>query len=130
MMHAENGIAIDVLVQQALARGETDPKYHGLTRPSVLEGEATNRAIVLAEVAGNCPLYIVHLSAIEALEAVAEARHEGRNVFAETCPQYLYLTLEETLGAARLRGGEVGVLAADPHRPRAITTPTCGRACA
>jgi dihydropyrimidinase len=62
MMHAENGIAIDVLVQQALARGETDPKYHGITRPSALEGEATNRAIVLAGVAGNCPLYIVHMS--------------------------------------------------------------------
>src|SRR5207253_6093490 len=83
MMHAENGIAIDVLVQQALARGETDPKYHSYTRPSPLEGEATNRAIVLAGVAGNCPLYIVHMSASEALEAVAEARHEGRNVFAE-----------------------------------------------
>src|SRR3954447_8308244 len=97
MMHAENGIAIDVLVAQALARGETDPKYHGFTRPSVLEGEATNRAIVLAGVASNCPLYIVHMSASEPLEAVAQARHAGRNVFAETCPQYLYLTLEETL---------------------------------
>ena len=63
MMHAENGIAIDVLVQQALARGETDPKYHGFTRPSPLEGEATHRAIVLANVAGNVPLYIVHMSA-------------------------------------------------------------------
>jgi len=106
MMHAENGIAIDVLVQQALARGETDPKYHGLTRPSVLEGEATNRAIVLAGVAGNCPLYIVHMSASEALEAVAEARHEGRNVFAETCPQYLYLTLEETLAKPGFEGAK------------------------
>jgi dihydropyrimidinase len=106
MMHAENGIAIDVLVQQALARGETDPKYHGLTRPSVLEGEATNRAIVLAGVAGNCPLYIVHMSASEALEAVAEARHEGRNVFAETCPQYLYMTLEETLAKPGFEGAK------------------------
>ena len=95
MMHAENGIAIDVLVAQALARGETDPKYHGFTRPSPLEGEATHRAIVLGHVAGNVPLYIVHMSAGEALEEVAAARHEGRNVFAETCPQYLYLTLEE-----------------------------------
>ena len=82
---------------QALARGETDPKYHGITRRSELEGEATNRAIVLADVAGNCPLYIVHMSATEALEAVAAARHEGANVFAETCPQYLYLTLEDHL---------------------------------
>ena len=106
MMHAENGIAIDVLVQQALARGETDPKHHGLTRPSVLEGEATNRAIALAGVASNCPLYIVHMSASEALEAVAAARHEGRNVFAETCPQYLYLTLEETLAKPGFEGAK------------------------
>jgi dihydropyrimidinase len=106
MMHAENGIAIDVLVQQALARGDTDPKFHGFTRPSVLEGEATNRAIVLAGVASNCPLYVVHMSASEALEAVAAARHEGRNVFAETCPQYLYLTLEETLAKPGFEGAK------------------------
>jgi dihydropyrimidinase len=105
MMHAENGIAIDVLVSQALARGDTDPKFHGLTRPSVLEGEATNRAIVLAGVA-DCPLYIVHMSASEALEAVAAARHEGRNVFAETCPQYLYMTLEETLAKPGFEGAK------------------------
>ena len=74
MMHAENGIAIDVLVGQALARGETDPKYHSLTRPVELEGEATHRAIQLAKVAGNVPLYIVHMSASEALEEVAAAR--------------------------------------------------------
>ena len=92
MMHAENGPAIDVLVKQALDAGETDPIYHGITRPQELEGEATSRAILLAGVAGNCPLYIVHLSASKALEAVAAARDIGRNVFAETCPQYLYLT--------------------------------------
>jgi dihydropyrimidinase len=91
MMHAENGIAIDVLVAQALARGEGDPKYHGLTRPADLEGEATHRAIVLARVAG-APLYIVHLSASEALEEVVAARDLGQNVFAETCPQYLFLS--------------------------------------
>jgi dihydropyrimidinase len=80
MMHAENGIAIDVLVAQHLARGQNDPKYHSFSRPSLLEGEATNRAIVLSKVAGNVPLYIVHMSASEALDAVAEARHEGLNV--------------------------------------------------
>jgi dihydropyrimidinase len=106
MMHAENGIAIDVLVSQALSRGRTAPVDHGLSRPSVLEGEATNRAIVLADVAGNVPLYIVHMSASEALEAVAAARHAGRNVFAETCPQYLYLTLEETLGRPGFEGAK------------------------
>jgi dihydropyrimidinase len=97
MMHAENGIAIDVLVAQAIARGETDPMYHSLTRPAELEGEATHRAIQLAKVAGDVPLYIVHMSASEALEEIAEAQHRGQNVFAETCPQYLYLTLEDQL---------------------------------
>jgi dihydropyrimidinase len=106
MMHAENGIAIDVLVQQALARGETDPVHHGLTRPAALEAEATARAVRLAEVATDCPLYIVHLSASEALRAVAEARDAGRNVFAETCPQYLYLTLEDQLGAPGFEGAK------------------------
>jgi dihydropyrimidinase len=94
MMHAENGIAIDELVAQALASGQTDPVYHGLTRPPELEGEATHRAIQLARVTG-APLYIVHLSAANALDAVTQARDAGQNVFAETCPQYLYLTLDD-----------------------------------
>jgi dihydropyrimidinase len=94
MMHAENGIAIDQLVAQAIAAGHTDPVYHGLTRPPELEGEATSRAITLAKVA-NCPLYIVHLSARQALEAVAAAKDTGQNVFAETCPQYLYLSIDD-----------------------------------
>ena len=98
MMHAENGPAIDVLVQQALARGETDPRYHSYTRPSPLEAEATHRAIVLSHVAGNVPLYIVHMSAGDALNEVAAARHNGRNVFAETCPQYLWMALLIFLG--------------------------------
>jgi dihydropyrimidinase len=106
MMHAENGIAIDVLVQQHIARGETDPKYHSISRPSLLEGEATNRAIVLSKVAGNVPLYIVHMSASEALEAVAEARNDGMNVFAETCPQYLYMTLEDHLAQPGFEGAK------------------------
>ncbi len=93
-MHAENGIAIDVLVEQALQRGETDPIYHGIVRKAILEGEAAHRAIKLAELTG-VPLYIVHLSAKEALDAVIQARDEGRNVFAETCPQYLFLSLDD-----------------------------------
>jgi dihydropyrimidinase len=92
-MHAENGIAIDVFVEQALARGETDPIHHGIVRKSILEGEATHRAIRLAELTG-APLYIVHLSAKEALEEVTAARDRGSNVFAETCPQYLFLSLD------------------------------------
>ncbi len=106
MMHAENGIAIDVLAAQRLSMGEIAPVYHGLSRPSSLEGEATHRACVLADVAGNVPLYIVHMSASEALEAVAAARHRGANVFAETCPQYLYLTLEETLARPGFEGAK------------------------
>ncbi|HEU5474792.1 MAG TPA: dihydropyrimidinase [Actinophytocola sp.] len=94
MMHAENGIAIDQLVAQAIAAGRTDPVEHGLTRPPELEGEATHRAIQLAKVTG-APLYIVHLSSRHALAAVAEARNTGQNVFAETCPQYLFLSLDD-----------------------------------
>lgn len=90
MMHAENGIAIDVLRDQAVSRGETTPRFHATTRPSILEAEAINRASVFAEIA-NVPLYIVHLSSENALQALVQARMHGRNVFAETCPQYLFL---------------------------------------
>src|SRR6266545_6138042 len=89
-MHAENGGVIDVLVRQALARGQTDPKYHALTRPARAEAEATHRAIALAEIA-QVPVYIVHLSAAEALAMVTEARDRGLPAYAETCPQYLFL---------------------------------------
>ncbi|SOD74788.1 dihydropyrimidinase [Jatrophihabitans sp. GAS493] len=104
MMHAENGIAIDVLVAQALARGDTAPYFHGTSRAWQLEEEATHRAIMLANVTG-APLYVVHVSAKQALEQIATARGRGQNVFAETCPQYLYLSLEEQLGA---QGSEWG----------------------
>ena len=92
-MHAENGSAIDVIVQQALAEGKRAPKYHALTRPTTTEAEATARAIALAEMAG-APIYIVHLSCNDALEKVREARDRGLPVYAETCPQYLYLSIE------------------------------------
>ena len=90
-MHAENGDVIDVLVQRALRAGQTAPKYHALTRPARAEAEATHRAIALAEIA-DVPVYIVHLSAAEALEMVAEARDRGLPAYAETCPQYLFLS--------------------------------------
>ncbi|MBX7469379.1 dihydropyrimidinase [Streptomyces sp. MAG02] len=93
MMHAENGIAIDVLVEQALARGERDPRYHGEVRKALLEAEATHRAIQLARVAG-APLYVVHVSAEEALAELATARDKGLPVFGETCPQYLFLSTD------------------------------------
>ncbi|MEO8679697.1 MAG: dihydropyrimidinase [Vicinamibacterales bacterium] len=90
-MHAENGGVIDVLVKKALAEGHTAPKYHAITRPARAEAEATHRAIALAEIA-DVPVYIVHLSAAEALEMVTEARDRGLPAFAETCPQYLFLS--------------------------------------
>ncbi len=93
-MHAENGSVIDLIVQQTLAEGKTAPIYHALTRPTTAEGEAVNRAIALSEMAGS-PVYIVHLSSNDALEKVAEARDRGLPVYAETCPQYLFLSLDD-----------------------------------
>jgi dihydropyrimidinase len=94
MMHAENGLAIDVIAAETFEAGITDPIGHGLARYSVLEGEATNRVIRLAQAAG-VPVYIVHLSAREALNAVRAARDEGLPAWAETCPQYLFLSLDD-----------------------------------
>ena len=93
-MHAENGGVIDVIVRRALAEGKTAPIYHALTRPVTAEAEAVNRAIAMAEIAG-VPIYIVHLSSEDALNKVREARDRGLPAFAETCPQYLLLSVEE-----------------------------------
>jgi dihydropyrimidinase len=93
-MHAENGSVIDVIVQQALAEGKTAPIYHALTRPTKAEAEAVHRAIAMAEMAG-VPVYIVHLSSEDALNQVREARDRGLPAFAETCPQYLLLSIED-----------------------------------
>jgi len=93
-MHAENGSVIDVIVQQALAEGKTAPIYHALTRPTKAEAEAVHRSIAMAEMAG-VPIYIVHLSSEDALNQVREARDRGLPAFAETCPQYLLLALED-----------------------------------
>src|SRR5881398_2790075 len=90
MVHAENGDAIDVLVKQALAAGKTEPRYHALTRPPETEGEATNRAIQLARVAGS-PLYVVHVSCRESVEPIARAREAGWDVHGETCTQYFFV---------------------------------------
>ena len=95
-MHAENGSVIDVIVQQALAEGKTAPIYHALTRPTIAEAEAVHRAIAMAEMAG-VPVYIVHLSSEDALNQVREARDRGLPAFAETCPQYLLLSLEDNM---------------------------------
>ncbi len=93
-VHAENGPVIQTLVQAALAQGHTAPRWHALTRPALMEGEAVQRAIGLAELAG-APLYVVHLSSGQGLAAVCEARGRGRPVLAETCPQYLLLDAGE-----------------------------------
>lgn len=93
-LHAENGGVIQVLIEEAIAQGNTSPKYHALTRPRIMEAEATHRAIRLAELA-EIPVYIVHLSAPEALESVVEARDRGLPAFAETCPHYLFLDIDE-----------------------------------
>src|SRR6266511_2385747 len=94
MLHAENGGPIDVLIERYLAQGRTDPVNHGLTRPASMEGEATHRAIQLAELA-EVAVYIVHLSSTDALNAVREARDNGTSALAETCPQYLFLSMDD-----------------------------------
>ncbi|MEW5723139.1 MAG: dihydropyrimidinase [Thermodesulfobacteriota bacterium] len=98
MIHAENGDVIDVLIKEALAKKQTAPKYHALTRPPAAEGEATGRGIAIARMAG-APLFIVHLSCKEALDKVKEARDHGLPVFAETCPQYLLKSFNNYLEA-------------------------------
>jgi len=115
MMHAENGLAIDVLAEQAFERGDFEPVNHGYVRRAEFESEATHRAIQLAKV-GAAPLYIVHLSASEALEQVAMARDKGANVFAETCPQYLYLNVEDHLGQPGFGGA--GYVCSTPLRTK------------
>ena len=90
MIHAENGPAIQVLVDRALGAGRTSPQWHGKTRPTILEAEAVHRAIVLAELT-EAPAYFVHISCSEAASEVAAGKARGLSVFAETCPHYLTL---------------------------------------
>lgn len=87
-LHAENGTVIDLLIREALEAGHTSPRYHALTRPAILEGEATHRGIRLAELA-EAQIYFVHVSSNQALKHIVSARAEGIPVFAETCPHYL-----------------------------------------
>ena len=112
-MHAENGIPIDILVAQAIAKGHTSPVYHALTRPQIAEAEGTFRAICLAEMAGS-PVYMVHLSAERALKQVVEARDRGLPTYAETCPQYLFLS-EDDLARPDFEGAKF--VCTPPLRP-------------
>jgi dihydropyrimidinase len=116
-MHAEIGLPIDVLVQKALAAGRTAPVYHALTRPEVAEATGTERAIALAEMAG-VPVYMVHLSAQRALERVMEARDRGLATYAETCPQYLFLTEDDLRGEPGNEWKGAGYVCTPPLRPR------------
>ncbi|CAN5124679.1 dihydropyrimidinase [soil metagenome] len=93
-MHAENGIVINEIIKKFLAEGRTAPKYHALTRPTIAEAEGVHRAIALAEMA-ETPVYIVHLSCTDALNQVRQARDRGIPAFAETCPQYLFLSIDD-----------------------------------
>ena len=97
-IHAENGLVIDSLIKEAIRDRKTAPIFHALTRPASLEGEAINRAIILAQVAG-CALYLVHVSTEDGINKIADARERGIPVYAETCPQYLLLSLDDMIDA-------------------------------
>jgi dihydropyrimidinase len=114
MVHAENGDAIDVLVKEAVAAGHTEPIWHARTRPPITEGEATNRAIQLARVAG-APLYVVHVSCKEAIEPIARARTSDWQAWGETCTQYLFID-ESKLDQPGFEGGKY--VYTPPPRPK------------
>jgi dihydropyrimidinase len=114
MVHAENGDAIDVLVKRAVAAGHTEPIWHARTRPPITEGEATNRAIQLARVAG-CPVYVVHVSCKEAIDPIAQARTKDWNAWGETCTQYLFID-ETALEKPNFEGGKY--IYTPPPRPK------------
>ncbi len=116
-MHAEIGLPIDVMVQQALAKGHTAPVYHALTRPEAAESTGTERAIALAEMAG-VPVYMVHLSAQRALERVMEARDRGLPTYAETCPQYLFCSEDDLRGDPGNEWKGAGFVCTPPLRPK------------
>jgi dihydropyrimidinase len=120
MMHAENGMAIDVVAAERSPPAKTDPYYHGVARYPIFEGEATNRVIRLAEAAG-VPVYIVHLSARDALDEPSAGARPGVRAFAETCPQYLFLSLDD-MG----NGFEGAKFVCSPPLRRRTTRPSCG----
>lgn len=94
MVHAENADCIEWLTKKLEAAGRTAPRFHALSRPMLVEREATHRAIALSELV-DVPILIVHVSGREAVEQIRWARAHGLNVFAETCPQYLFLTADD-----------------------------------
>lgn len=114
MVHAENGDVVYHRQQNLIANGHTAPKFHATSRPPRVEAEATARAIALAELAA-APLYIVHVSCEESLEEIRRGRERGVQVWAETCPQYLY-TSEEDLDRPHFEGAKY--VFTPPPRPK------------
>jgi dihydropyrimidinase len=94
MVHAENHDVIRWFSRRLLDRGHRLPRYHAVSHPRIAEGEATGRAINLAELI-DVPLLIVHVSAEEAIDAIRDARRRGLRIYGETCPQYLFLTAKD-----------------------------------
>jgi len=104
MIHAENADAIAYLTKRLTEQGKTAPRFHGNSRPMPVEREATHRAITLSELV-DVPILVVHVSGAEAVEQIRWARGRGLNIFAETCPQYLFLT-QEHLGLDGFHGAK------------------------
>ncbi len=105
MVHAENGDVEATLTPSLIAEGKTDPKYHAASRPPEIEGEATNRAVVMSGLTG-CPLYVVHMTTETAISALRRGRMLGYPVMGETCVQYFFLTVDEHLAAPGFEGAK------------------------
>jgi dihydropyrimidinase len=94
MVHAENGAVVDALIKKTVAEGKAEPMYHADAHPALAESESTGRAVALAGIA-EAPLYVVHMTCREALEQLDLGRKRGLKVMGETCPQYLFLTVDD-----------------------------------
>jgi dihydropyrimidinase len=105
MVHAENGDVEASLTPALLAEGKTDPFFHSQSRPPEIEGEATNRAVVMSGMTG-CPLYVVHMTTDSSIAALRRGRAQGYPVMGESCTQYFFLTAETHLGAQGYEGAK------------------------
>ena len=105
MVHAENGDVEAALTPALLAAGNTDPKYHAASRPPEIEGEATNRAVVMSGLTG-CPLYVVHMTCEPSIAALRRGRALGYPVMGETCVQYFFLTVDDHMALPGFEGAK------------------------
>lgn len=105
MVHAENGDVENTLTPELLAAGKTDPVYHAFSRPPEIEGEATNRAVVMSGLSG-CALYVVHMTCEPAVEALRRGRALGYPVMGETCSQYFFVTVDEHMAQPGFEGAK------------------------